>query len=42
MTMFAVVSVVAIFVIHVATAYSQGAEIIAQDLASGDRKRCLK
>jgi hypothetical protein len=34
-TMAAVVSVVAIFVIHVAAAYPQEAEIIAQDSASG-------
>ena len=34
-TMAAVVSVAAIFVIHVAAAYPQEAEIIAQDSASG-------
>jgi len=34
-TMAAVVSVVAILVIHVAAAYPQEAEIIAQDSASG-------
>ena len=33
--MAAVVSVVAIFVIHIAAAYPQEAEIIAQDSASG-------
>ena len=42
-TMAAVVSVVAIFVIHVAAAYPQEAEIIAQELRQRRlRKRCLK